>query len=335
MELIDKKCFKSSHAYAYNVLDKGTTAAMRRRKTEGSHRDSQLPRKKGNWVFIQMGSGKKQLKIIAATSMTIFSLLTCFMGAYAWFNSASQQSSDADGFTIYADSSLDILSAYAIRYDGVAGAKATNLLGSNVPAIAMSEYDYIFLDRNVNTPVFFRFEIAGFDTSKDLKITIPCEGSFHPEGSNQIIDNKLSNVVCAKFLTGLKSGSGTVKDDKDVTTAAGAKASYDGMIAYANEKNQDKTPKIPGNPYVTNVSTSTKVSSLQLTLNHSVVFDPSMLMDHTIDGNTVKKAVIFLELDYYVEGSVNLIKSYIDSYGSTTYSLNFEADITSMTLCNE
>ncbi len=45
-------------------------------------------------------TGSKNLKIIAATSMTIFSLFVAFSGAFAWFVSARQLASGADTFEV-------------------------------------------------------------------------------------------------------------------------------------------------------------------------------------------------------------------------------------------
>lgn len=45
-------------------------------------------------------TGNKNLKIVAATMMTIFSLFTCFSAAAAWFIGVRNQGSDVDGFEV-------------------------------------------------------------------------------------------------------------------------------------------------------------------------------------------------------------------------------------------
>ena len=256
--------------------------------------------------------------------MTIFSLFAAFMGTFAWFEAARSKTTGSDGFGVYAGSSLNIVSAYAVRYDGNLGATATSLLGQNVPDIAMSEYDYIFKDRNVNTPLFIRLEITGFDTNKDLKINIHCTGGLTTvktkNGNNYTVrDNQLSNVVGAKFLTGLKVNGNTVKDNKNFAVPSQIKDCYDGMLEMGR-----------GNGSQTYVGAyeGGKRNDIEMTLASGVVFAPSMLIGDN--------AIVYLKLDYFVEGAVNLVDDYIHSYDGkpVEYSTAFLHDITSISLSN-
>ena len=254
-------------------------------------------------------TGKKSFKIVAATGMTIFSLFACFYASFAWFMSNNKVENPTSGFNVQSDSSeITTISCYAIQYDGIYGASATRLVSGQPHNISMSEYDYILRDKNVNTPLFLRIEMAGFNKTKDLQISIPCSGAYKT-GNNAYIDNNLSNVVCTKFSYGLLVNGNVVKDDYDLTgdpedDAEAASTIYTGM--------RDRMAGVDGTPFV--VSSSQKNSVVTLTLNHENVYDPNFLMETTLDGNTVEKVVIYLEFDYYVTNTVNLVEDYVESY---------------------
>ena len=278
--------------------------------------------------MVKTKTGQKPLKIIAATSMTIFSLFACFMGTFAWFNAVRAQNSQTDGFSVSGGSNIDILSCYAVRYDGNNGAVAIDI-SDGTRSIEMSEYDYIFTDRNVNTPLFLRMEITGFDDTKDLSVTIPCSGGYK-NGSNQI-SPYLSNVVCAKFMYGLKQGNSLVVDDAHWTESeiygGSAVTSYQGMISNAST--------VSGTPFVEG---SSKSSSISLSIDAADVFDENYIVTRqNAQGVDVDAVVVYVVLDYYVTNSVNLVTDYINSYdnGEVQHSALFSEDIQSILVSNE
>ena len=274
--------------------------------------------------------GKKNLKIIAATAMSIFSLFAAVTGVFAWFTSKLTAASHSDEFGIYSDDSqITTLSCYVIRYDGVYGALARKLVSGGDHSVSMSEYDYILRDRNINTPLFFRIEIAGFDTEKDLQVSIPASGSYYASNTSHI-DNKLSNVVCAKFSYGLLQNSSVVADtfvlEGNEISGGDVETIYTGM--------RDRARTIEGTPFVK--STTVKDSVVFLTIDHTALYQASNISHRDIDDDGVLDdiVVIYLGFDYYETNSVNLVEDYVESYDGSglDYAFTFESDIGTITL---
>ena len=286
----------------------------------------------GSWDFylkaMKKVLGKKNLKIIAATAMTIFSLFAAVAGVFAWFTSHLNESAQGTDFGIYNDDSqITTLSCYAIKYDGVYGASATKLESGEDHHISMSEYDYILRDKNVNTPLFFRIEIIGFNTHKDLKVSIPALGNYHADNQTYI-DNKLSNVICCKFSYGLLINGSVVPDTYELSgntiNGGDVKTIYTGM--------RDRVSNVEGTPFVK--TASQKDNEIHLTLAASSLYQSQNISHRQIDGETVDIIVIYLAFDYYVTSSTNLVEDYIESYNGTglDYETTFEPDIGAITM---
>ena len=283
------------------------------------------------FFIIMTGRMKTNLKIIGATAVALFSLTTVFTGTLAWFAANQTVSTTGMSVKVGKTSSINILSCYAVRYDGNYGAIAYDISGGN-SNITMSEYDFVFKDRNVNTPLFIRMEISNFNSEKDLIVTIPCTGTYK---TNDKVDPYLSNVIGAKFLYGLKVNSSLVKDEntKTVTWADGAHTSavvdcYNGMLAHASESS--------GTPFVVNDSKSNTIS---LSLDAEDVFDNNFIITKSDgQGGNVDVAVVYIVLDYYVVNNINLVVDYLDSYEAAEdddYALSFTSDISTMAIENE
>ena len=270
---------------------------------------------------------KTNLKIAGATSMCLFALTSLFTGTIAWFSSNQSVSGSGMSVTVDPGSQLQILSCYAVRYDGNYGAIAIDVSSGN-ENITMSEYDYIFTDRNVNTPLFIRMEISGFDSTKDLTVNIPCSGSYK---NGNVVEPYLSNVVSAKFMRGIKVNGTVVPDANTWTgnnqTTAPVINSYNGMLAHAAD--DTGTPFVNGN---------SKVDSVTLTLNAAHIFDQNYIFTkQDANQNNINYVVAFVVLDYHVTNNVNLVTSYLDSYEGQgiDHSLSFTSDIQRMMLRNE
>ena len=271
-----------------------------------------------------IGRQKRNLKIVAATATCIFTLATAFTGTIAWFSTNLVAKTSGLSVTVKAGSTIKLLSCYAIRYDGNYGALATNVMNGGA-SIAMSEYDYIFTDRNVNTPMFLRMEIANFNTSNDLTVTIPCTGGFKVDGK---VEPNLSNVVSAKFMRGLKSGNTVSVDNNqwsgEEVSAPEVVASYRGML--------ENSSGVAGTPYVVGDS---KQNSISLTMTAATAFDEDFIITRQDEGgNDIDVIVAYIAFDYHVVGNINLVSSYLDSYHMTNHSLTFASDVHNVTIDN-
>lgn len=278
-----------------------------------------MPTSIGDWFLFKEKEVKKlrkqkNLKLIAATGVTIFSLFAAVTGAFAWFTSINSARNNVDGFGVYYDdSTITATSVYCIKYDGIYGASATKLVPNST--LTMSEYDYIFKDKNVNTPLFLRIEIEGYDRTRNLNIVIPSSGQYKT-GSNTYVNNVLSNVVCAKFSYGLEQDGNLVRDSYDLVNdlyyGADIIDIYEGMKNNVDSDN--------GTPFVTNVSTGAKQSTISLSILKNTV-NPSFIVND--------KFVCYLVFDYYVTNEVNLVDNYISSYKAAQIVPNrtFNSDI--------
>ena len=272
---------------------------------------------------------KRNRKVIASAALTIFSLFVAMTGTFTWFVSKMNESGVANEFSVHHDDSMvTTLSCYAIKYDGVYGAKAIKI-NDGSQSVKMSEYDYILRDKNINTPLFLRIELSGFDSNKDLQVNIPCYGSYLVENQTYI-DNKLSNVIWAKFSYGLKIGGVLIADDYVLTgdeiTGPDVKTIYEGM--------RDNASGQTGTAFVK--SPSHKDNNVQLSIDHTDLYNSANIVHRDINDDGVDDdiIVVYVVIDYYDSGSTNLVEDYVNSYDGTgiDYSLSFDADIGAMTL---
>ena len=85
---------------------------MRRRKTKGSDSDSQLPPRKATGFLMRKGLNRNILKIVAATSVVLFSLMAAFAGSIAWFNAAQALSNRGSDMSVGLVGNLESIDVY-------------------------------------------------------------------------------------------------------------------------------------------------------------------------------------------------------------------------------
>ena len=118
-------------------------------------------------------SKKKMLKIVAATSVTIFSLFAVFMGTYAWFTAKSASNAAADEFSIATKSThfkklwvYEPTAASASGYTfssteaGTVYFDSNGVLHKDFTASGVSSFEFEQYDMdNPYHPLMFRFEL--------------------------------------------------------------------------------------------------------------------------------------------------------------------------------
>ena len=144
--------------------------------------------------------GNKNLKIIAATSMAIFSLLTTFTAAFAWFTAIRDEQTESDNFTV-TNKNTSITQIELYRYlgetDVVGGTKyfgfettpySTINVSGQTATIKAGDPDSIQLDMftldDPHHPIFMLFKLnGGFKEKISAKTSYPFIAQAKPGGN--------------------------------------------------------------------------------------------------------------------------------------------------------
>ncbi|MBP5343285.1 hypothetical protein J6Y73_05110 [bacterium] len=271
--------------------------------------------------------------------ITTLSVLFFTDYAIAWFS--ENKITKTNGIIIRTPDSSDVttVSCHAFKYDGIYGAVCLDI--SHRTEVEMSEYDLIFTEKNINTPLFFRVAIIGVPdtTTGSLTITIPCSTPNYSISSNEIaLDDGLyaqyylSNLITCKIGCGLLSNDIRIVDDYiPVPTTSSTETSnlaiFNGVRDLMNAENIElynvKTARyindivIDSNGIIQSAKKTTSV--LSLTLNYdeykdylcNIVFDErDNIIAYDYSSEAVKDSLVFyIEFDYD-DDLVNLFRNH-------------------------
>ncbi|MBR4236836.1 hypothetical protein IKQ02_00210 [bacterium] len=287
-------------------------------------------------------SRKKLISAIVSLSFaSLLAFLTIFFFtdySLGWYSENRYVQSRGIGITVESQSAVTTLSCYAFRYDGMFGAVCLDV--SNNPEIAMSEYDVIFTDKNVNTPLFFRVVAQGIPNTEGgyISVTIPCTTPNYSQSSNTITagdglnaQGVLSNVITCKLGCGLIENARRVTDsyfpvETSETRVEDNVSIFTGVRDLMKPANASANKVVSGK-YINNIqkdndgnitSASKTTTAITLTLNYEDYADylcgveldeDGIVTDYDYEAEEKDCLVFYIEIDYD-DDLVNMFRSH-------------------------
>ncbi len=271
-------------------------------------------------IFKYLKQHNRLKVIISILNVTICVAIITFSSiAYAWF--AHNEQVEASGMQIsvrYDGSSISPTTIYALKFDGVNGAVAYEIDDEHPVSVQMSEYDCIFTDRNINTPLIIRVEAEGLkDFDKFISVSIPCKANYTnnqssplqlntSEDSTDEILNYLSNVLVVRLGCYLKINGERIRDTFDPSNESDVVTIYEGSRDALLESD------IRGK-FVGEENLKTKEINLEIPYD---TFSPYL--------DDEGKLIFFIELDYE-DGLISNFLSHSEE--SETGEVEFLADL--------
>ena len=246
----------------------------------------------------------------------VLTLLAGVTATYAWVSENRKADSRGARLMVQEVSDITNISCYVLKYDGVNQASYTLIESGTTYQITMSEFDMIFRDRNVNTPLIIRLIVTDLpgdvrtNSNGHFTINIPCSSDYKNEQGH--IVGTLSNVLTIKCGCGLTSAKTldafgtTVNDSSKVSIFRGAIQAMEGNLAADSDE------------YITGTTSSrTKKDIITLRLGYSEY------VNHIQTINQKDAIVLNIEFNYVTA----LVEEYVNSYGGLAPSNEFISDL--------
>ena len=280
------------------------------------------------------------MKKILATVISLAVIFACLLSAtYAWITINRKVDSNTSRMTIQSVSSVTTVSCFALQYDGICGAicykVGTDSENGEVSSITMTEFDKIFRDRNVNTPVIFVLEIGNVpnETGDYISVKVPCEAKYIlpqtgsatnnytvvESGSNYSIQEYISNVLSVKLAC---SGNITMPTPtREERIENNIQIFTTQLAAFQNVSGNQAGTLASFSSTEGNVTAYSKEEFIELKLSQSTY--GSFLFDATDENGTSKHLVLYLEFDY----DDALMDVFINHITEDDYNLVFVDDL--------
>lgn len=249
--------------------------------------------------------GNKNLKIAAATMMTIFSLFTCFSAAAAWFVGVRSRNSDINNFNVTVTSgnvsTIKVYDFYGSTEDGtILGFNPTSshtvTISDEVPSGAlefeMGEYS---LD-DPHHPVLFLFELS----SGMQDIIFHTTSTYLTTGDLTSDENPLSSIVMTHWF---------LFTDNPTDNAGTNRTTTGNLVVDGSVVSKTYVPITEAN--ASSTATSNMDSFVSFDEHNDFSFKNDLI---AFSGNTSGYQCVGIVLDYY-SASLEYIYSYF--LGST------------------
>ncbi len=250
-----------------------------------------------------------RIRSIAVSALLI--LLILVSGTYAWTAANKQAESRNMAMTIQAVSDVTTISCYALRYDGSLGAICYKIGEGNgeVLDVPMTEFDRIFRDRIVNTPLIYVLELGKVPNTASGAITIkvPCLQPFIQKANgdlvNQMTDDGtrfairdyISNVISVKI-----NSSGPITEPTATTTqriANNVNIFNTQKNAFANITSGERMAEFCSITTENGVTTFQKEQAVQIRLSYND-YAANLYDALDEDGATSSHLVLYIQFDY-------------------------------------
>lgn len=158
---------------------------------------------------------KRQIYLLL---IRIIACALVFVGTtYAWVSINDVLNIGGTRIQLKGEPGVAVSDFYVYKRDGEGNTARIVSSTKNNVSIEMTEYDTIFTDRNVNTPIVIRAKILGVADGSTPHVTITCTNGTHLEklGEEYVLARYLSNIV------GIRCGYGddilnAMEPDKNV-----------------------------------------------------------------------------------------------------------------------
>lgn len=271
----------------------------------------------------------KSLLSLLLTTILCFAVIIAYSSmSHAWYSDNKDTTVTGYSVKVKTFSQMSTLSCYSLHFDGIYNAICEEITDEN-NNITMSEYDKIFSDRNINTPLILRLTVAGVPGNDGdfIKINIPCTSEY--KDSEGKVITSLSNVVKAYVGCGLYNQETQLVDTPDEYTPVPTKTTKepDNIAIFEGVRDAIRKAHAYREDSFIDITNETKSNEITIKLEYNEYKD-FIYTDVIGEGNVETNCLVFYIIFDYVDDLINdYIDSHTDANGSLDSIISFTSDI--------